>query len=191
MPTATLLDLIGLHGLEVIIGQAVSGLRRGAGVAKLAGLLLGPVSLAEVLHLENLGRKLLLRHLVDRVLRVLVLDLTDDLIVVGRWLHALPCLLRGGVRSGASQGSFRISLSVLQLRFLHQGPRLTLLDRLDVAGNLGLDALVHFARAGPRSLIDSSLILYSVEGVLDDVFVIVSGSSRLGACQVLCDFLRC
>ena len=53
-------------------------------VAKLSSLLQDTVSLALLLHLENLVGKFLVRHLVDGVFRVLALDLLNDLIVVGR-----------------------------------------------------------------------------------------------------------
>lgn len=187
-----ILHIVNFRGPDVI-GEAVCGLALGRD-AELAGLLLHTaVSLAAVsLHLQDLRGKLLLGHLVDCVLRVLALDLTDDFVVVGG-LHALPRLLRrvvGGL--GAPRAHLAVALVLHLLCLLDHGARLSLLDRLHVACDLGLDSGVHFAWAVPRHLLDPSLVLHSVERVLHNVYAFAFVYlSCVGAGHLLCYFVRC
>ena len=84
-----LLDFVIFASIDVHVPEvAISG------SAKLTGLLLASVSLGAILQLKDLTCQLFLGHLVDFLLRILVLYLADDVVTVSRWLRALLCLLR-------------------------------------------------------------------------------------------------
>ena len=78
---------------EPVVRYFVCALAGSARVTELSCLLGWLVPFAATLHVQDLTRQLLLRHLVDGVLRVLILDIADNLVVVGGWGCRLSRLL--------------------------------------------------------------------------------------------------